>query len=78
MYEVKLFMPVSIPQAVSTVATESNQWTSKQEFLWVSIPQAVSTVATLDFDLSCDAGERFNTASGKHCCNLKQKIIIDT
>ena len=61
--------PVSIPQAVSTVAT----------YLWirlfkersrVSIPQAVSTVATLFISTTffiCVAS--FNTASGKHCCN---------
>ena len=37
----------------------------------VSIPQAVSTVATvcLKKDLVHYAWERFNTASGKYCCN---------
>ena len=36
---------VSIPQAVSTVATVLSSQTSEQNML-VSIPQAVSTVAT--------------------------------
>ena len=37
---------VSIPQAVSTVATENDFKTSDSNSLLVSIPQAVSTVAT--------------------------------
>ena len=41
--------------------------------LVVSIPQAVSTVATTLRvpPLTLTEVRRFNTASGKHCCNLK-------
>ena len=59
---------VSIPQAVSTVAT-GRRWNVKQT-LSVSIPQAVSTVATLEKDyFVVVASFSFNTASGKYCCN---------
>ena len=37
---------VSIPQAVSTVATVSSEMGEDKQVEWVSIPQAVSTVAT--------------------------------
>ena len=40
-------MEVSIPQAVSTVATDYNNKFKKILRFWVSIPQAVSTVATI-------------------------------
>ena len=61
---------VSIPQAVSTVATLDNNVILATKMA-VSIPQAVSTVAT-DY-----IGNKFifrfwfgfNTASGKYCCN---------
>ena len=45
----------------------------------VSIPQAVSTVATIDRNIGVvhKDNERFNTASGKHCCNLSSLIIIE-
>ena len=62
---------VSIPQAVSTVAT-----IPYANYLWdtmprVSIPQAVSTVATINPDENnVYEVARFNTASGKHCCNV--------
>ena len=60
---------VSIPQAVSTVATVLElPYTS--EIKVVSIPQAVSTVATSVNKLTPDNLPRFNTASGKYCCNL--------
>ena len=37
----------------------------------VSIPQAVSTVATINPDENnVYEVARFNTASGKHCCNV--------
>ena len=45
-------MNVSIPQAVSTVATNLWKLILLQEIIQVSIPQAVSTVAT---DLDKDA-----------------------
>ena len=65
------FVGVSIPQAVSTVATRSNQLLLCDKELGVSIPQAVSTVATfgtVHFGLCAEYS--FNTASGKHCCNI--------
>ena len=63
---------VSIPQAVSTVATDFTQEANIQRFDIVSIPQAVSTVATGQRPLvdRRDYLNCFNTASGKHCCNL--------
>ena len=36
----------------------------------VSIPQAVSTVATCDCEIPGNKVYCFNTASGKHCCNV--------
>ena len=68
MYEVKLFMPVSIPQAVSTVATNKKVYSLYKDLI-VSIPQAVSTVATCWLPKQMLVATRFNTASGKHCCN---------
>ena len=42
----------------------------------VSIPQAVSTVATLNLLKKMHyALESFNTASGKHCCNLDHPLF---
>ena len=40
--------------------------------IYVSIPQAVSTVATIMIfsDMSLGSESGFNTASGKHCCNI--------
>ena len=64
------FYKVSIPQAVSTVAIFTTVKITLAS--GVSIPQAVSTVAIPEgFDLTrtgLTAG--FNTASGKHCCNI--------
>ena len=61
---------VSIPQAVSTVATELLQKQRSAELEAVSIPQAVSTVATWEVtNINLYVDEGFNTASGKHCCN---------
>ena len=64
---------VSIPQAVSTVATFVFGLlnASGETFSGVSIPQAVSTVATiLIISLWWFQWKKsFNTASGKHCCN---------
>ena len=65
----KLF--VSIPQAVSTVATKVFELVGRAVVGGVSIPQAVSTVATgvltpAQFKMFKDS---FNTASGKYCCN---------
>ena len=62
---------VSIPQAVSTVATIRVCLKDIKKYQQVSIPQAVSTVATLRNHLYDYLVHRFNTASGKHCCNLK-------
>ena len=62
---------VSIPQAVSTVATKPWSCFMGEKILRVSIPQAVSTVATYVMALKEVAkDDRFNTASGKHCCNI--------
>ena len=63
---------VSIPQAVSTVATRA-ETSGIVPYLWiVSIPQAVSTVATKDIGSEDEpVSYGFNTASGKHCCNAK-------
>ena len=64
---------VSIPQAVSTVATLICLLTAVNYF--VSIPQAVSTVATpLKQKALTVRLHRFNTASGKHCCNAKNSM----
>ena len=70
-----LKIEVSIPQAVSTVATytntDYNSWS-----ITVSIPQAVSTVATPNGIATAVAlWLRFNTASGKYCCNFKRLAL---
>ena len=60
---------VSIPQAVSTVATD---WHPAEygKYFTVSIPQAVSTVATESLRVvEVTPRFSFNTASGKYCCN---------
>ena len=62
-----LYHGVSIPQAVSTVATSMSD--VLESALGVSIPQAVSTVATCWRWFWRSNGSSFNTASGKHCCN---------
>ena len=64
-------MEVSIPQAVSTVATLNSFGETFSGKKQVSIPQAVSTVATRANKISRKRAvlARFNTASGKHCCN---------
>ena len=64
---------VSIPQAVSTVATILILVTMYLTInTKVSIPQAVSTVATLEFmEEYSDDNASFNTASGKYCCNSR-------
>ena len=68
-FEVRPYLGVSIPQAVSTVAT--------------LITRRILTMITLSFNTAsgkycCNHGEaadnedgldRFNTASGKYCCN---------
>ena len=61
---------VSIPQAVSTVAT-IDTFENEKGLDVVSIPQAVSTVATIILALymNLDYFLSFNTASGKYCCN---------
>ena len=74
---------VSIPQAVSTVATDTFNAILENN-VSVSIPQAVSTVATLlESDTLKKKTMSFNTASGKYCCNhlavsekLKKKVSI--
>ena len=60
---------VSIPQAVSTVATLKVVEVTPR--FKVSIPQAVSTVATAEKAAAKKALTKvgFNTASGKYCCN---------
>ena len=66
---------VSIPQAVSTVATYKNAY-MRSKSIRVSIPQAVSTVAT-KFNTAPPGAmifTSFNTASGKHCCNINKNI----
>ena len=61
---------VSIPQAVSTVATTKGSMDLRLLKLGVSIPQAVSTVATKWKESKLPQQmSRFNTASGKYCCN---------
>ena len=63
---------VSIPQAVSTVATQVTIGSQPLQFLMVSIPQAVSTVATYKkVKLLFLTLRSFNTASGKYCCNYE-------
>ena len=63
-------MIVSIPQAVSTVATKAYRLSTYGAIRVVSIPQAVSTVATEVDETSGKANlSGFNTASGKYCCN---------
>ena len=60
---------VSIPQAVSAVATSMDVLKGLPVDK-VSIPQAVSAVATkFDRGMSEDGVKRFNTASGKRRCN---------
>ena len=49
-HKLHLYIQVSIPQAVGTVATAKNI-TKKTRDLKVSIPQAVGTVATNQIDL---------------------------
>ena len=63
---------VSIPQAVSAVAT-CRIFVLLYFSIPVSIPQAVSAVATLSPAKTADAVMSFNTASGKRCCNLFKK-----
>ena len=59
---------VSILQAVGTVATVFVLVSI--DGIKVSILQAVGTVATLSsFAVLSSKSNRFNTASGKHCCN---------
>ena len=61
---------VSIPQAVSTVATVEAYDDEHDIKEGVSIPQAVSTVATPEARMNKPSPMAcFNTASGKHCCN---------
>ena len=62
---------VSIPQAVSTVATLRKSYLGTMRSVRVSIPQAVSTVATslIESLMEYVLYSGFNTASGKHCCN---------
>ena len=62
---------VSIPQAVSTVATMTLLCSVVDKLTEVSIPQAVSTVATLYLSsIMKTVLKSFNTASGKYCCNI--------
>ena len=67
-YFQSLSKQVSIPQAVSTVATFEFNVKTNAVFK-VSIPQAVSTVATIGIFTDWGEAEGFNTASGKYCCN---------
>ena len=61
---------VSIPQAVSAVATKYMKKMQTKHLNSVSIPQAVSAVATVQIRSWANIGsEGFNTASGKCCCN---------
>ena len=63
---------VSIPQAVSTVATSSAITIIDSKTTKVSIPQAVSTVATIrSNNKEIEYVDGFNTASGKYCCNSR-------
>ena len=68
---------VSIPQAVSAVAT-LNHGDVKYTLSGVSIPQAVSAVATVIQLSIANLSFRFNTASGKCCCNLLGIKIMST
>ena len=64
--------PVSIPQAVSAVATKNFCKYPLKIVRDVSIPQAVSAVATESCAKRLSSPlYRFNTASGKCCCNIK-------
>ena len=65
------FLKVSIPQAVSTVATINIPGEEPIHELRVSIPQAVSTVATDAVQQRYYNEGSFNTASGKYCCNSR-------
>ena len=66
---------VSIPQAVSTVATTIVEFVETKKGTLVSIPQAVSTVATFArVSQGCLTFIGFNTASGKYCCNSYSRI----
>ena len=61
---------VSIPQAVGTVATVKDMPLDQAREFIVSIPQAVGTVATEIIPKPAPRIElRFNTASGRYCCN---------
>ena len=68
---------VSIPQAVGTVATSANVQPSSVSYS-VSIPQAVGTVATQFYFLLSQVINEccFNTASGRHCCNMFWQFCI--
>ena len=61
---------VSIPQAVGAVATGCKEAALATSVATVSIPQAVGAVATLYFFINIVRRQvRFNTASGRCCCN---------
>ena len=70
-------MKVSIPQAVSAVAT-LRRWKEVRLAIPVSIPQAVSAVATAKkpFYEYRIVTPGFNTASGKCCCNFYIRDIF--
>ena len=65
-----LYLLVSIPQAVSTIAIKS-LINKRREEVKVSIPQAVSTIAmtAVNYGPMRTCLECFNTASGKYYCN---------
>ena len=69
------FTVVSIPQAVSAVATFISTFIVVSDVVNVSIPQAVSAVATKAAATKASAKVGFNTASGKCCCKKENKAI---
>ena len=70
---INLNLKVSIPQAVGAVATGNLKLPRKGLPGCVSIPQAVGAVATCFAKEYLDElANRFNTASGRCCCNVRK------
>ncbi len=69
---------VSIPQAVSAVATGKLHQLNNKLQSKVSIPQAVSAVATWEIMSIMILLLSFNTASGKCCCNVILSTVLGT
>ena len=70
------YILVSIPQAVSTVATKYkgfNALEAAKGFNTASGKHCCNTIEKNDDDMRMAS---FNTASGKHCCNYIHKLYI--